>query len=149
MTSVDRVTIRHAHWQPRLIRNPDPAGGAEALGLGEIVYGLDDLEQAIATIVLTEKGSVPLQPEKCTRIMPYIDRRPDIAIPNISREIFDALTAWEPRIVVERVAISQTDFSHFRFPVFWRARADVARTLRQTVVQLPPGRLTEGVIRAA
>jgi hypothetical protein len=149
MPAVDRMTISHAHWQPRLVRNPDPAAGPDGLGFGDIVHGYADLEQSIGTIILTEKGSVPLEPEKCTRLMPYIDRRPDIAIPNISREIFDALRIWEPRIIVERVAITQIDFAHFRFPVFWRAAGDVARTLRQTVVLLPGDRQPAGAPRAA
>jgi len=145
MPPIDRWTIPHAHWQPRIVR--EPAG--EVDGLGEIVNGLGDLEQAISTIVLTEKGSVPLQPEKCCRLMPYIDRRPDYAIPYITREIFDAIRIWEPRVVVERVAITRVDFDHWRFPVFWRAAADVARTIRQTVVVLPIERRPESLSRAA
>lgn len=139
---LDRRTISHLHWQPRIGRN-----GADTLG--QIVTGLDDVEQCINTIVLTEKGSVPTQPEKCTRLAPYIDRRPDYAIPNITREIFNAVRIWEPRVLVERVTITQEDFAHFRFPVFWRLRDDAARTLRETVVILPASRRPEVVNGAA
>jgi phage baseplate assembly protein W len=134
---LDRRDIPHLHWQPMLGRNVV----APASTLGQIVHGLADVEQAINTIVLTEKGSVPTQPEKCTRLMPYIDRRPEYAIPNITREIWDAITAWEPRVIVERVAITREDLCHFRFPVFWRLRADVTRSVRQTVVTLPGERI--------
>ena len=136
---LDRRTIPYLHWQPLIARN-DPQG----LALGQIVHGLDDVEQSINTIVLTEKGSVPTQPEKCTRLMPYIDRRPDYAIPYITREIFDAIRAWEPRVIVERVAISREDFDHWRFPVFWRLAADVTREIRQTIVLLPQDRIRGG-----
>jgi|GEM_PF-775741 len=140
-TLVNYATIPYRHWQPRLARNE----GAGA-GLGETVSVLDDLVQAINTIVLTEKGSVPLQPEKCTRLMPYIDKRPQYAIPLVTREIFDAITLWEPRIIVERVAVTAEDWDHFRFPVFWRERADVTRDIKSTIVILPeerrPGVLT-------
>lgn len=139
---LDRRTITHLHWQPRIGRN-----GADTLGV--IVTDLDDVEQCINTIVLTEKGSIPTQPEKCTQLMPYIDRRPDFAIPNISREIFDAIRIWEPRVIVERVTITQEDFAHFRFPVFWRLRADVTRQIRQTVVILPASRRPDGSRDAA
>lgn len=139
---LDRRTISNLHWQPRIGRN-----GTDTLG--QIVTGLDDVEQCINTIVLTEKGSVPTQPEKCTRLAPYIDRRPDYAIPNITREIFNAVKLWEPRVVVERVTITQEDFAHFRFPVFWRLRADVLRTIRQTVVILPASRRPEIIHGAA
>lgn len=130
---LDRRHITHLHWQARIGRN-----GADTLG--QIVTAIDDVEQCINTIVLTEKGSVPLAPEKCTRLMPYIDRRPAAAIPNITREIFDAIRIWEPRVIVERVTITQEDFAHFRFPVLWRLRGDVTGTTRQTVVVLPAER---------
>jgi phage baseplate assembly protein W len=121
---LDRSTIPYLHWQSAL--------GFEVDSLGQIVHGLDDLEQAMATVINTEKGSVPDQPEKCVAIRRFIDRPPAIAIPNITREIWDGLTQWEPRIVVERVAITQVSFSHFRFPVFWYPRSDVARQIRMT-----------------
>jgi phage baseplate assembly protein W len=46
---------------------------------------------------------VPLQRLKCTKLLPWIDKPPAVAIPNFSREIWNALTTWEPRIVVESV----------------------------------------------
>lgn len=129
---VDHRQISYAHWQPRI--------GSAASHMGEIVAGIDDIEQAIGTIVLTEKGTVPLEPEKCCKLSAYIDRRPDWAIPYITREIHQALTIWEPRIVVDRVAITREDFAHWRFPVFWRLTSDVAREIRRTVVTLPEER---------
>jgi hypothetical protein len=142
---LDRRDIPFLHWQPRLARGQAAQGG----GLGEIVHGLDDVEQSILTIVLTEKGSVPGQPEKCCRLAPYIDRRPDVAIPNISREIFDAIAIWEPRVVVDRVAITRVDFAQWSFPVFWRLRADVTRELRRTLVRLPQERIPKASADAA
>lgn len=139
---LDRHAIPYLHWQPRLGRGLAPPASV----LGEIVHGLEDVEQSISTIVLTEKGSVPTQPEKCTRLMPYIDRRPDYAIPAIAREIFDAITAWEPRVVVDEVRISQDDFAHFRFPVFWYLRADVLRQIHRTIVYLPAARIPAGAV---
>lgn len=54
----------------------------------------------------------------------------------------------EPRIVVERVAITPVDFAHWRFPVFWRLASDVTREIRQTVIILPEER-RPGVISDA
>jgi uncharacterized protein len=139
-TTIDRRAISNLHWQMRLARN---AGGHDALGA--ILTDLDDVEQSIGTIILTEKGTVPGQPEKCTRLMPYIDRRPDYAIPNITREIFDAIGLWEPRVIVEQVKITREDFDHWRFPVFWRLTDDVTREVRQTVTLLPGDRIPGGV----
>lgn len=142
---LDRRSIPYVHWQPRLGRGV----AAASAPLGEIVHGIGDVEQSIMTIVLTEKGSVPGQPEKCCRLAPYIDRRPEVAIPNISREIFDAIAIWEPRVVVERVAIARVDFARWSFPVFWRLRADVAREIRCIVIRLPQERIPKGVLDAA
>lgn len=125
---VDRTRIAYAHWQMRL----SPAGSSA--GLGQIAAGLDDLDQAIHTIVLTEKGTLPLQPEKCTRLLPFVDKPPNEAIPNFTREIWDAITTWEPRIIVESVTPMARGFSHWAFPVFWYPRADVSRQIRLTEV---------------
>lgn len=137
---LDRRTIPYVHWQARL--------GRATPRFGEIVHGVDDLEQAIMTIALTEKGSVPTEPEKCVELRPYLDRRPAYAIPYITRELFDAITLWEPRVVVEEVRVTAEDFDHFRFPVFWRPRGDVAREIIRTVIHLPEYR-RPGVLDAA
>lgn len=137
---LDRRTIPYVHWQTRL--------GRAMPRFGEIVHGIDDLEQAIMTIALTEKGSVPTEPEKCVELRPYLDRRPAYAIPYITRELFDAITLWEPRVVVEEVRVTAEDFDHFHFPVFWRPRGDVAREIIRTVIQLPEYR-RPGVLDAA
>lgn len=125
---VDRAQIRFAHWQMAL----SPAGTDD--GLGQIVVGLDDLHQAINTIVLTEQGTVPLQPLKCTRLLPWVDKPPAVAIPNFTREIWDAITTWEPRVVVDSVKPRAVSDSRWIFPVFWYPRSDVAREIRLTEV---------------
>lgn len=125
---IDRRAIPFVHWQMAL----DGDDGSSAIGT--IVAGLDDLHQAIRTIVLTEKGTVPLAPEKCTRLVPWIDRAPAEAIPNFTREIFDAITTWEPRIVVTKVTPRAAGFSRWVFPVFWYPRADIAREILMTEV---------------
>jgi uncharacterized protein len=117
--------IPYKHWQPKLH------------ALGGIVYDFDDIDQSIKTIVLTEKGSVPTNPEKCTRLATYVDRRPDYAIPNLTREIFDAVRAWEPRVEVSKVKITREDYAHYRFPVFWRVKGNILSEIHQTIVQLP------------
>ena len=129
---LDRRDIPFAHWQPRI--------GRDASAFGDIVSGVDDIEQCIRTIALTEKGSVPTQPEKCVSLQPYLDRRPSYAIPYIARELFDGLTLWEPRIVVAQVKITPEDFEHWRFPIFWYPRNDVLRDIRRTLIVLPEER---------
>ena len=74
---LDRRAIPYVHWQAKI--------GRRAPAWGEIVDGVDDIEQSILTIALTEKGSVPTQPEKCVSLQPYVDRRAAWAIPYITR----------------------------------------------------------------
>ena len=126
---VDRHQIPFLHWQHRVVPGADAAWG-------EIVSGYDDIDQAIRIIVLTPKGTVPTEPEKFCDALSYIDRPPAIAIPGITREVWDALTRWEPRIVVDRVTVTAVAFHHFRVPIFWRAREDVAAEIRLTEVDL-------------
>lgn len=126
---LDRRAIPYLHWQIRL--------GRRAPVFGEIVHGIADIEQSILTIVTTEKGSVPTQPEKCVGLKQYLDRRPAWAIPYITQELFDAIRLWEPRIVVEGVQVTAEDYEHWRLPVFWYPRGDVARDIRRSVIQYP------------
>lgn len=131
------VSIAQKHWSHRVqpgtrldaIENPDGYWGS-------IVTGLDDLDQVIRTIVLTPRGSVPIAPDKFCDALNAIDRPPDVAIPIIAREIYDALDEHAPRIVVERVEVEEVAWHHFRVPIFWRPRADVLADIRRTVVDL-------------
>lgn len=112
----------HLHWQHHV--HPGPVAD-----WGGTVVGIRDPEQSIDIICLTPKLSVPTEPEKFCDALSYIDRPPAIAIPGITREIWDALTRWEPRIIVDRVEVEQLAFHHFKVPVFWRPREDVVSDL--------------------
>ena len=119
----------HLHWQHRVKPGADAAWG-------EIVTGIEDIEQSIQIIVLTPRLSVPTEPDKFCDALNYIDRPAPVAIPIITREIFDALTVHEPRIIVDRVEVTAVAFEHFAVPVFWHPREDVLSDIRRTVVTL-------------
>ena len=126
----ERFQTPHLHWQLRVRPGAVPPWG-------EIAAGLDDLEQSIRTIILTPPGSVPLEPEKFCAALDYIDRPPAVAIPAITREIFDALSRFEPRIeLVEPVQVEMLAFHHFRAVITWRPRADVLADIIRTEVIL-------------
>ena len=126
----ERFHTSHLHWQLRVRL------GAEA-PWGEIAAGLDDLEQSIRTIALTPPGSVPLAPEKFCAALDYIDRPPAVAIPMISREIFDALSRFEPRIELAGPAqVEMLAPHHFRAVISWRPKADVLAEIVRTEVIL-------------
>lgn len=121
--------VSHHHWQQKIAHGKPAAWH-------EIAIGHDDLAQCIAIIVLTPRLSVPTEPEKFCNALDYIDRPPAIAIPNITREIWDALSRFEPRIILHEVRVEPVAFEHFKAFIEWRPREDVAEDIRQTVVDL-------------
>lgn len=130
-----RHKIPFDHWSLRVGR-ADPRTRNVAPFYGEIVTAVADLLQSITNIILTPLGTVPTEPEKGCDLAPFIDRHPDIAIPNLTRVIWDALAMWEPRIVVQEVKVFQTEFSHFACKVFWRPVESVLDDLRVAEVSL-------------
>jgi hypothetical protein len=60
----------------------------------------------------------------------------DIAVPNITRAIWDALTMWEPRIVLQDIKVSEVAFGHLSAEVYWRPVESVLDDLRVTEVSL-------------
>lgn len=83
--------IRATNWQ--LSRNQ----------IGEVVTGIDDIRQSIGIILTTTKGSLPLEPLFGSDIWRFIDTPVNTAAANISAEIIDAVTKWEPRILINAI----------------------------------------------
>lgn len=67
---------------------------------GGVEQGLRDVSQCIYIIVTTEKGSDPLRPDFGADIRRYLDKPVGSAVPNILREIADAIEKWEPRVTL-------------------------------------------------
>lgn len=78
--------------------------GFSVLGSGVVAEGLANLRQCIDIILRTTKGSDPLRPQFGTEIFKFIDKPVTVAIPNIKREIIQALERWERRITVKEVS---------------------------------------------
>lgn len=83
--------IKYSDWQPKLNK------------IGEIAEGIDDINQCIAIILATQKGSVPHRPDFGSDIYKYIDYPVNEAVPNIIRETIDAIKKWENRIDINNV----------------------------------------------
>lgn len=77
--------------------------GVSLAGSGNIVQGYDDINQCIDVILRTQKGTDPLRPFFGSNIYFYVDAPVNIAVPNIKREIIDALLMWEKRIEIVRI----------------------------------------------
>lgn len=85
--------IKFVDWQPKLNH------------IGEVSEGIDDINQCIAVILTTQKGSVPHRLDFGSNIHLYLDYPVKQAVPNIIRETVDALNQWETRIDIDSVKV--------------------------------------------
>lgn len=83
---------------------------------GTLVQGLDDIRQCVMIIMRTAKGSDPLRPEFGTNIYKLVDAPISVAAPQITAEIIDGITTWEPRVVLKSVKYKIED-SHLIFNI--------------------------------
>jgi phage baseplate assembly protein W len=81
-------------------------GEGEGSGLGQVLQGIADVEQCLGIICTTPRGSDPLRPTFALDLLSFIDQPMNIAIPALVRELADAITTWEPRIIL--LAINAT-----------------------------------------
>jgi phage baseplate assembly protein W len=108
--------IRAADWSLALDRHG---------GLGRVVEGIDDVNQAIEIILTTPKGSDPLRPTFGADLWQYIDFPINAAVAAIVREVTDAVTQWEPRVKLLSVKAEQAADAgaqagaHLRVSVKW------------------------------
>ncbi|SNY91463.1 hypothetical protein SAMN04515647_1684 [Cohaesibacter sp. ES.047] len=123
------VQIDYLHWQHKVTLGANAAWG-------EIAVGLDDLHQAVRIIVLTPKRSVPTEPEKFCDALDYIDRPPAVAIPAIKRAVWDAITLWEPRIVLDGIEAEMVDLAHYAITISWHPVEGVLKEIQRTKVLL-------------
>src|SRR5271170_3448764 len=68
--------------------------------IGEVVQGIADVDQCIAIILTTPKGSDVLRPTFGTDLWKYIDAPISQAGPAVVREVTQSITQWEPRVKV-------------------------------------------------
>lgn len=85
---------------------PDTPHWQLALGGDGVAQQVADIHQCIRIILTTPKGSDPLRPEFGCDAGNYLDLPLDAARPHIVREVRAAL-AWEPRISIDGVTVSQ------------------------------------------
>lgn len=111
-------------------------------GIREVVEGIDDINQCIAIVLSTKKGSDPFRPTFGSDIWDWIDRPVNTALPNMKRAIFEAVGLWEPRVTVTSVSHEYQNEaganapvqSGIRFRVFWKLKK--TQTTGQALVTL-------------
>ncbi|MBR1625522.1 MAG: GPW/gp25 family protein [Bacteroidales bacterium] len=87
-------------------------------GIGEVAEGVEDINQCIALILNTPKGSDPHRPTFGSNILKYIDYPVNIAKANIIRETIDAISMWEARVQVNSV-LFDVEESNVKIKVQW------------------------------
>ena len=97
-------------------------------GIGNVVQGLNDVNQCIQIILTTPKGSDPLRPTFGADLWRYIDVPINRAIAAIVREVTEAITRWEPRVTVLSITatpVLELDTqagAHLDISVTWQLR---------------------------
>lgn len=102
--------------------------------IGEAAEGVDDINQSIAIILLTRKGSVPHRPTFGSNIYKYIDYPVNEAKAPIIRETIDAVSMWETRIEINSVLVD-IENEHIKIKVQWKLKTD-SKTKGTTEVTL-------------
>jgi phage baseplate assembly protein W len=96
--------------------------------IGNVVQGLDDVEQCIAIILTTPKGSDPLRPTFGTDLWRFIDNPIGFAIPAVVREVTGSISMWEPRITLQSVSVvpandlSSQAGAHLNVSISWKLK---------------------------
>ena len=119
MTNLNEIT--YVDWQLKMNT------------IGDVAEGVDDINQCIAIILLTRKGSDPQRPTFGSEIYKYIDYPVNEAIPSIIRETTDAITLWETRIKVNSVK-AEIDNTNITIKVEWTLKdSNVSATAEVTL----------------
>ena len=104
MTNLNEIT--YVDWQLNLN------------SIGGVAEGVDDINQCIAIILLTKKGSVPHRPTFGSDIYKYIDYPINEATPNIVREATDGIRMTETRIKINSIKV-EIEESNLTVKVEW------------------------------
>lgn len=103
------VTQLHGNWQAKLDT------------VGDVVQGVDAIEQSIRTIVSTQRGELPLTPTFGIDWLSIIDRPVHLVAPLVVREVTLALGRHETRVVVRRIE-PMIEGSTIRARITWTPR---------------------------
>jgi hypothetical protein len=113
--------ITSADWSLML-----DSAGQPGSGIGSVVMGVGDVDQCIAIILTTPKGTDVLRPTFGTDLWKYIDAPINQAGPAVVREVTQSITQWEPRVKVLSVTttpltgITTQPGAHVEITVAWQ-----------------------------
>lgn len=92
-----------------------PIWGLSTIGYGVIVEGIAAIRQRMDIAIRTTRGTDPLRPEFGSLVFKFVDAPVNVAVPNVKKELLDALQIWVPEIKV--ISIRHTFATDYN-PVF-------------------------------
>jgi len=120
--AVTLVDIQSVDWSLEL---DSTAGDGPGSGIGNVVQGLADINQCIAIILTTPKGTDPFRPDFACDVWKYVDKPLTLSLPQIVREVTEAITKWEPRVTLISVVPEALDpndqgGAHLSIDITWQ-----------------------------
>ena len=112
MTNLNEIT--YVDWQLKLNT------------IGSIAEGAEDINQCIAIILLTRKGTVPHRPTFGSNVYKYVDYPINEATPNIIRDATDAINEWETRIKISSIEV-EIEESNIKIKVEWTLKGSLTK----------------------
>jgi phage baseplate assembly protein W len=131
--------IVSADWS--LALDTSTPSGAPGSGIGNVVQGIADINQCIASILATPPGSDPLRPTFACDLWRWLDAPIALARPHLVREIVEAITRWEPRVRVLSVIVDLIGSSQLSIALTWQLRVDTSNVGSQQLVLTVPQNL--------
>ncbi len=119
--TITLADIASADWSLML-----DSAGQPGSAIGRVVTGVDDVDQCIAIILTTPKGTDVLRPSFGTDLWKYIDAPINQAGPAVVREVTQSITQWEPRVKVLSVTttplagVATQSGAHVEITVAWQ-----------------------------
>jgi len=71
--------------------------------VGEVVQGLNDIQQCLQILLSTQKGTVVFRPNFGIDLLFYIDKPINLVKADLTREIIDQVEIYEPRAIIDQV----------------------------------------------
>ncbi len=85
---------------------------------GKIVTDIEDINQCIYIIVTTIPGTDPYNYLFGCGLFTWLDKPLNVAVPNMIREIGNAIATWETRATVTKITY-KIDQASVTFSIYW------------------------------
>jgi len=116
MTTLNEIT--YVDWQQKIN------------SIGEVVEGAEEINQSIAIILTTKKGSDPHRPDFGSDIYLYLDYPINEISAHIIREATDSITKWESRITINSITVNVQE-SNISVYIDWTLKETITKGITQ------------------